>query len=502
MTAKPRQFVVWLMHLSIILRCFTIALLCHVGLLILIGMVKLVVLTKEPLPPQPDITTGPPIGGDIGCGVDQTRQSNPPEPVPPKPTASLDDVISRTPSREPNIPKVIGSPVDGPGDLGEHVRLVGNSMHGGLTGNPLNTELLRVVSLDPNSMLGGRPGLPGLPGKPGKPKPPLAPAEADQAVLRGLRWLKANQQADGSWECRQSKTAGTALAVLAFLGRGEGPDSTEFGPQVQKGLEYLVAGLDANGFVRDRNMYAQGVTTLALAEAYGITGSKLLLEPLERAVSLALKCQQTAKAKSEHVGGWRYSPTSADSDCSVSGWMVMGLKSAQLAGLKLPAESGAAASKFLWNMYDAAGGFGYAAGHRTPNMTAVGVLCQQFLGQGGDARLRKALDYLKTQKADWASANGNWVLYGWYYATQAMFQAGDKYWATWEPQIRKAFCSAQAEDGHWEPPPNSSREKDAGPAYSTALGCLVLEVYYRYLPIYRDHEVHPSHAITLTANSR
>jgi hypothetical protein len=141
-------------------------------------------------------------------------------------------------------------------------------------------------------------------------------------------------------------------------------------------------------------------------------------------------------------------------------------------------------------MYDEAGGFGYTGPGRTPTMTGVGVLCQQFLGHMSDPRIKKSLDYLKTQKFDW-NGKGRFQLYGWYYITQAMFQGGGAYWEYWNKQFRDALIKAQSQDGHWEIPPEDGDEKNHtgnSPVYATALSCLMLEVYYRYLPIYQELE--------------
>ena len=51
----------------------------------------------------------------------------------------------------------------------------------------------------------------------------------------------------------------------------------------------------------------------------------------------------------------------------------------------------------------------------------------------------------------------------------------------------------QSDDGHWNAPPNSSPETkygEGGHVYTTSLGCLMLEVYYRYAPMYRELEKH------------
>jgi hypothetical protein len=326
----------------------------------------------------------------------------------------------------------------------------------------------------------GRWGTPGPKGTGSVGSPPHP--EKEKAILAGLRWLKEHQEEDGSWKCAQSAQAGSALAVLAFLGHGELGDSAEFGTTVTKGLDYLVRSIDKDGLVTGRNMYAQGAVAFALAEGYALTRAPSLRDPLERAINAIVRIQRVAKSNSRHVGGWRYSPTSKDSDTSVSSWMIMALKSAKISGLDVPDETIESAKNYLWRMYDNQG-FGYVEPKRTANTTAIGVLCLQFLGQGDDPRLKTALNYLRQQTPAWDKASGGFVLYGWYYATLAMQQAGGEYWNHWEPLIRQSLVANQARDGHWPPPPKSNTENKAlagTPAYSTALATLILEASYRY----------------------
>ena len=317
--------------------------------------------------------------------------------------------------------------------------------------------------------------------------------ETEKAVVAALRWLKANQEQDGSWKCGQSPPAGTALATLAFLGHGETPDSAEFGQTVSKGLQYLAQHIDGSGLVTGVSRdyvgygYSQGPVVLALSEGYAMTRSPALREPLDRALQAVFRAQAAAKTRPQDVGGWRNQSSSNDSDVSVTGWMIMALQSARAAGIEIPQAVLDKATQYLWNMYDTKNpGFGYQKPERYPSMTAVGILCQQFLGNGKDHRIQGALDYLLEQKVDWDKTEGDFVLYGWYYMTQAMFQAGGSYWQYWNGQIRDTMVRNQRDDGRWMPPPRSNIEgKDLAntPAYSTALGALILEAYYRYLPI-------------------
>src|SRR3989339_16800 len=70
------------------------------------------------------------------------------------------------------------------------------------------------------------------------------------AVMRALRWLKKNQQADGSWN--KVKPAMTGLAVLTYLAHGETPSSDEFGPTVEKGIKWLGGNQEQNGLINGR----------------------------------------------------------------------------------------------------------------------------------------------------------------------------------------------------------------------------------------------------------
>ena len=310
--------------------------------------------------------------------------------------------------------------------------------------------------------------------------------ETEKSVLAALRWLKEHQEPDGSWKSIPEPM--TALAALCFLGHGETPDSEEFGATVSKAISYLANCVGPDGMVKSRNMYSHGAVTLALAEAYGMTQSPVVREPLERAVKAILNSQKAAKKNKNDIGGWRYAPDSTDADVSVTGWLVMGLKSAKLAGLTIPEEDFTMSSEYLWKMYDARGGFGYAGPGQGVATTAVGILCQQFLGHFEDKRLKKALDFYKVMKVDWEKAGGYISLYAWYYATQAMFQGGGAYWEHWNKEIRGTLVKMQSSDGHWDYPTGGGNTQ-FGPVLSTTLCCLMLEVYYRYLPLYKEMEL-------------
>ncbi len=494
MKVATQKFVAWLMSLTVIMRYFVIALLFHVALLLVMASIKIVAIvpaivasfTDATLPPSANLEDVPDdpfaayrdfdySGPDLGGGG--TGQKGPGGTPTAGNTASILTADAR--GETPQVSDVISVMSDAATAITRP------------SANPSG------VGLETMAGLGGIAGTPGVkgPGGPWLGAGRIGPqrsvnlakhggsAATERAVMAALRWLKANQKPDGSWDCHGSNEAGTALALLAFFGHGETVDSAEFGVTVQKGLEYLVGKVQDTGNVTG-NMYAQGIVTFALAEGYAMSGSPALKAPLERATKFILNSQKAQKEKAMHVGGWRYSPNDPTSDLSVSGWQVMAIKSAANAGVEIPTGVFEKAMKYVWAMYGKPG-FGYDTPSAAPTMTAVGCLCAQFLGQGDDERVETALKWLRDQPMEWETIGG-FALYYMYYATQAMFQGGEQFWPKWNTQMREMLIKNQQSDGHWEPPPKSSeiQHLQKAPVYSTALGALMLETYYRFLPMY------------------
>ncbi len=134
--------------------------------------------------------------------------------------------------------------------------------------------------------------------------------------------------------------------------------------------------------------------------------------------------------------------------------------------------------------------------------TCMAVLSLQLLGHGEDSEVKAALRVMKGKDAagnfnfdlDWDKIRGfGYVLYGWYYITQAMFQSPDpECWAYLNPRFSKMLTEKQRNDGSWGYP--AQGQENYGPVYPTVLGCLMLEVYYRHLPTYRPVSAVPATA--------
>lgn len=341
-------------------------------------------------------------------------------------------------------------------------------------------------------------------------------AETEAAVDRALAWLAANQSADGRWDVArlegglEPRTAGhdrqgagvgadtgvTGLALLAFLGRGHTHLQGDYRDTVRRGLEFLLNAQDQRGSVEGdarlfAKMYCHGMGALALSEAYAMTGDDRLKNAVRDAVAFTSAAQHTV------TGGWRYLPaqpgdTSPGSlgDMSQHGWQVMILKSAQLAGIEPGDVVLTRAAKFVTST--ASGKHGGLSSYRprervTATMTAEALVCRWFLGMSrGEALDREAGDQLLAELPSADAPN----FYYWYYGTLAMHEIQGEDWGKWNEAMQRTLLATQRRggrsDGSWDPDPVWGGY--GGRTYSTALGALSLEVYYRYLPLYKPAE--------------
>lgn len=316
-------------------------------------------------------------------------------------------------------------------------------------------------------------------------------AESEQAVALALKWLKERQQADGSWDFREvgqdaqpgildADPGATAMAMLCFLGAG---NTTRTGPEkdvVKRAFDYIRSQKDNRNWGQD-SMYVHALVTLCLTELAA-------MEPDETdARTLAIKAVRFIEsAQDSQGGGWRYRPHEPG-DTSVTGWQVMALQSAKTAGLKVDQKVVGNANRFLDSVSDyERGQYWYTQGSpATPCMTAVGVLCRMYLGWSHEnTHMKRGLEYLVTVGVSPIDMYHN------YYAAMALHHAGGSEWKSWNTEMRKQLVQTQIKSGpaagSWSV--TDPHGQSAGQIYQTTLAVLTLEVYYRYLPLYRNEK--------------
>ena len=345
-----------------------------------------------------------------------------------------------------------------------------------------------------------------------------ADQDSEAAVEAGLAWLAAAQSDDGSWNAKQfgagmetqalgetrygtgekADTGISGLALLAFLSAGHTHVQGKYQKTVERGLSYLLRVQWSTGDLsgpkqvgQDRGvlyarMYCHSIATLALAEAHVMTGDVVLRDSLLRAA------QYSINAQDPRGGGWRYSPGDPG-DLSQFGWQAMALKSVQRSGIDVPAVVTQRMHSFLDSCSAGTSGglctYRPKEGRPSETMTAEGFACRLLLDYPTSLPAQKeALTMIMDRRPGVGEDN----VYFWYYATLALFQLQDQNWREWNQALKQQLLSTQEPEyskqaGSWTP--DHIWGGYGGRVYSTAMSCLCLEVYYRYLPMYQHANI-------------
>ena len=327
-----------------------------------------------------------------------------------------------------------------------------------------------------------------------------ATKQTETSVMWALRWLKNHQSPDGRWDsdgfdaqCKLNRCDGvgdttgdvgaTGLALLPFLGAGETHQSGTCRETVKSGLKWLRDIQDSDGcfgprtgprFLRDH-----AIAALAVTEAYGMTSSRVFKEPAQRAIAFALLMRTP-------LSGWHGNgPGDGALDVETTGWMVMLLRSARMAGLDVDVAAFKDTVAALDTVTDRT--TGRVGG--SDASTAIGVLVRILAGDTpkDDEMIVKGADLLRARLPNWDTAAGAIDLTYWHFATLAMYQVGNGFgghWKSWNEAMRTAVIDHQHLEadrdarGSWDPLGAGAAE--GGRIRATALAALDMEVYYRY----------------------
>ena len=347
--------------------------------------------------------------------------------------------------------------------------------------------------------------------------------ESQKAVEDGLNWLARHQGVDGHWgadclgndpnsRCDRSapcqgtgdayEIAQTGMALLAFQAAGHYYfNGQKYSDQVKKGLDYFVqeqapdgsivgsqnpapAEINAGARFNRYFMYEHAMGTFALCEACAVAvaeGKK----PDTRYQTAAGRAVYFIENVQHNDGGWRYTVDARDeSDCSVSGWVMLALKTAREAKVHVSPETVSRMMKFFAAHYAGDGRTYYQPGNSgTDAMTGVGMMAVEFFEHKLDSPVVQGGAAYLSQQADAAALFRLPNYYLWYNCTMAMFQVGGEPWKRWNGAIRDRVIGLQVQGegcdrGSW--PPIDQYSPQGGRIYSTALAVLTLEVYYRF----------------------
>lgn len=336
--------------------------------------------------------------------------------------------------------------------------------------------------------------------------------ETENAVAHAVDWLARSQRPDGAWDAARwgagreqkvlnhnrggagirAETGLTGLALLAMQGAGHNHTDGPYQNSIRNGLAYLLESQKQNGNLSGEATtyaatYCHSMATFALAEALATTGDDRLRPGVAAAIDYLIRSQSKA------TGGWRYRPGDRG-DMSQMGWVLMALRSAEIAEIVIPNEVWNGIERFLKSVERGnQGGLAayQAVAPTSPTMTAEALYCRQILGISNVRPMAtsEAVSYL-SQRLPSQSATSNRPVnfYYWYYATLALHHQRQtdsqtrEAWQNWNNSMIHSLLPLQVtggqNQGSWTP--TTLWGGYGGRVYSTAMAAMCLEVYYRY----------------------
>ncbi len=335
--------------------------------------------------------------------------------------------------------------------------------------------------------------------------------QSEQSLELGLEWLARNQGPEGNWESNDLGLV--SMGVLAFLAAGHTPGRGKYGANVERALSFVLKNAKPSGLLNisdpHRDMYNHGLSAFVLGQAHGITNDQAISPVLDR----ALKLIQNTQCRD---GGWDYRAQAQQNghDLSLSVMQAKALRSAVDSGLEVAPEVIELAIKSVRDHYRSKSGkrggddptsqnepgqFTYDGNRGTLAMAACGVVCMQEFGQYDDWRIGKNMDMI-TREVEQLKLPGKneggvpWDAYTLYYVGQALYQVGGSSWQANYPKLRDHLTTGQFRDpndpgrhGSWNAGGHVGGKP--GQLYGTAVGCFILAIPNRYLPILQEGKI-------------
>jgi HEAT repeat protein len=366
----------------------------------------------------------------------------------------------------------------------------------------------------------------------------------EESVQTALDYLARHQDPDGAFDqqeflklCTKKEpcptAAGsriqtdpvgtTALCALAYFGAGCSPARGRYRGVLSRAMDYLLSRQMANGDY-DANDLIGGYNRPLVLQAYSeaanaSTESQEYLPFVQRGVDFIANIQADK-------AGWRYRVVDNANDTSVVAWVLFASKAAEKAHAKVRRSIYEGADLVLVRdqtrpttdyedfivdldpryAFDPVKGHehleywtGYQDSKFVPNRatTAIGLMSRMLLGfrrshpfciGSANTIFNKQLSKLAPKKpGEWENIDFQFPMYTLYYCTLSMHMMGGKCFADWDKALADLLPSTQTKvgcaRGSWE---SWGLDRDFSRLYTTALGALTLETYYRYAPILQD----------------
>jgi prenyltransferase beta subunit len=312
--------------------------------------------------------------------------------------------------------------------------------------------------------------------------------EALKAVRAGLDYLARTQADDGAWRDGGGQAyplAMTSLACTALLAHGDTPTRGRYAQQLERGTDYIVKCKTKTGLITSSSedngqpMHGHGFALMYLASVYGTLTKESMRDATHEAIVAGI--QLTSSAQSS-AGGWWYVPGSLD-EGSVTVTQIQALRAANNAGFFVPRATIDEAVRYIEKCSTPEGGILYSlrsGGGPRLSISAAAVATLYNAGEYDAPIAKRCLNYVWGQfqgSKDFNKDGHNFYCH--LYASQAFYLSGDEYWDNYFPTARDQLIAMQDKsDGSWN-------GDGIGKTFGTAVALIVLQLPYRFLPVYQ-----------------
>lgn len=342
---------------------------------------------------------------------------------------------------------------------------------------------------------------------------PAASTRKEAATTGNIEFVKPGEKgADFGWEA-VTDIGLTGLSLLAFTANGLDHKYGDYRSTVRNAIIYLRKVQDNDGCFgpkdEDQFVYNHAIAATALAETYGLSSDPVLKLVVEKSVEFILSAQNPGL-------GWRYGVKPAQTDSSVTGWMLLALHSAKEAGIAVDTTKvHEGAFKWLDTVTVQDGDKRWRTGYDSPGSNnarlrsaaeydnnptmdgihgAVRILAAKT--EGADAKLADFEKSITENPPKWEHKKLDY--YYWFWAAMFMQQrsgkARDAWWESaaevltkhqrgWhelDTKAERTTAAKLAEHGSWDAVDAWSMA--GGRVYATAMGALTLSMPWRFAP--------------------
>ena len=194
----------------------------------------------------------------------------------------------------------------------------------------------------------------------------ISPEEVRKAIAGGVRYLKKQQQRDGSFgsHAEHGQAGISALCTLALLNAGVPPDD----PDIKRALSFLEKGSPSN------NLAVQTYTTSLQTMVFAQADPRRFLNLISRNVRWLEQTQ--VNNESDYRGSWSYGTGAGKGDNSNSQFALLALHEAERAGVRVSDRTWKLAQEYWQRCQQDNGSFGYTVEQRTGgygSMTCAGI---------------------------------------------------------------------------------------------------------------------------------